>query len=123
MVSAGRNQRRRQVAYGGDQDEELTELHKRFAALEEEARVSHDPPGGKPAAPGAAASGAATARRPGPAASQRLAETQPAPARKDVGAELKKLDDQITSLRRKHDELAHANMTKRRELDKMTGAA
>eukprot|EP00302_Diacronema_sp_CCMP2436_P015190 CAMPEP_0179853760 /NCGR_PEP_ID=MMETSP0982-20121206/9532_1 /TAXON_ID=483367 /ORGANISM="non described non described, Strain CCMP 2436" /LENGTH=553 /DNA_ID=CAMNT_0021739521 /DNA_START=115 /DNA_END=1776 /DNA_ORIENTATION=+ len=124
MVAAARNQRRRQVAYGGDQDEELTELHKRFAALEEEARVSHDPSGGKPVAPGAATFGSSTAcllaRSGYPGTSQRLAETLPSPARKDVGVELKKLDEQITSLRRKHDELAHANMTKRRELDKMT---
>ena len=34
--------------------------------------------------------------------------------------ELAKLDEQITTLRRKHDELAHANMEKRRELEKLT---
>jgi len=36
----------------------------------------------------------------------------------EVG-ELKRLDDQICQLRRKHDELAHSNMTKRQELDRI----
>lgn len=38
------------------------------------------------------------------------------PAHADELAELKRLDDQVCQLRRKHDELAHANMEKRQEL-------
>ena len=32
---------------------------------------------------------------------------------------LSKLDEQITNLRRKHDELVHANMEKRQDLDRL----
>lgn len=39
--------------------------------------------------------------------------------RADNEQELAKLDEQITQLRRKHDDLAHANLEKRRELDKL----
>ena len=39
--------------------------------------------------------------------------------RADNDAELSKLDEQITNLRRKHDELVHANMEKR----DLTGSA
>merc|ERR1719409_264906 len=42
-----------------------------------------------------------------------------ASVRADNEAELAKLDEQITQLRRKHDDLAHANLEKRRELDKL----
>ncbi|KAG8462331.1 hypothetical protein KFE25_012151 [Diacronema lutheri] len=130
MVAAGGRKagRARQVAYGGDQDEELTELHKRFAALQEEARASHDIAAGKSAANLAATTGgngASSARGArgggGGGGGEKVAQGEPPkPARRDVSAELKKLDEQITALRRKHDELAHANMNKRRELDKMT---
>ena len=43
-----------------------------------------------------------------------------AAVRADNESELSRLDDQITTLRRKHDELAHANMEKRRDLEKLT---
>jgi len=45
--------------------------------------------------------------------------TAAAAVRADNDAELSKLDEQITALRRKHDELVHANMEKRQELDKL----
>jgi len=120
MVAAGRN---RTVNYGGDQDEELTELHKRFAALEEEARVNHDPAasthvmGSKAAT--TPAGGLNAGRKAGTHGPASGAETARKPGKKDIGPELKKLDEQITSLRRRHDELAHANMQKRRELERL----
>lgn len=127
---------RPRVVYGGDQDEELSELHRRFAALEEEARASHEIATSKVGnasilAASAAGNGAGTrsARACGNSANSaassgagnKLAQTERAkPGRKEVAGELKRLDEQITALRRKHDDLAHANMLKRRELDKLS---
>ncbi|KAL1495623.1 hypothetical protein AB1Y20_016491 [Prymnesium parvum] len=92
-------------AGAADQDEELADLQRRFHLLEDEAK-------------------AAAERTPAPsprAASRALREREGAArVSSDNEAELAKLDEQITSLRRKHDELAHANMEKRRELEKLT---
>ena len=86
----------------GNEDEELLDLQRRFTVLEDEAKLT--PIQQQPRS---------TMR------SQR--ERQVAAAvRADNDAELSKLDEQITTLRRKHDELAHANMEKRRELEKLT---
>ena len=93
----------------GDQDEELADLQRRFTALEDEARTSMSA--------GAQNSAMATPRSTMRTQKERSVA---AAVRQDNQNELAKLDDQITTLRRKHDELAHANMEKRRELEKLT---
>lgn len=129
-MTAVRPARRRPAGYGGEQDEELTELHKRFNALEEEAKVTHDNVKAATMPAGSGASAASTARRPSVApgtastVGESSATTQSGAstarrARKDITPELKKLDEQIISLRRRHDELAHTNLMKRRQLDDM----
>ena len=92
------------MSYGADQDEELAELQRRFMALEDEARTTMEKTMATPR-------GAANK-----AGRERAAQ---ASVRADNEAELAKLDEQITQLRRKHDDLAHANLEKRRELDKL----
>jgi hypothetical protein len=93
----------RRMKLAGDQDEELADLQRRFTVLEDEART----------APLSSTSPRSTMR------TQRERSTAAA-VRADNDGELSKLDEQITTLRRKHDELAHANMEKRRELEKLT---
>ena len=93
------------MSYGADQDEELAELQRRFMVLEDEARQTVER---------TMASPRATTNR-----TQRE-RTAAANVRSDNEMELAKLDEQITQLRRKHDELAHANLEKRRELDRLT---
>ena len=90
-----------------DQDEELADLQRRFNLLEDEARqsVERNPAGG------------ATPRAHQRAQRERTVATN---IQTNNDTELAKLDEQITTLRRKHDELAHANMQKRRELEKLT---
>ena len=88
---------------GGDQDEELADLQRRFTALEDEART-------QPLSTVTPRSSMRTQRE----------RSVSAAVRADNDNELSKLDEQITTLRRKHDELAHANMEKRRELEKLT---
>eukprot|EP00966_Prymnesium_polylepis_P221299 5119308-Prymnesium_polylepis.1 len=98
--------RRLQLRSGqADQDEELADLQRRFNLLEDEARQSVERNAG------------ATPRMNLRAQKER---TTAANIQVDNDAELAKLDEQITTLRRKHDELAHANMEKRRELEKLT---
>jgi len=92
------------MSYGADHDEELAELQRRFMALEDEARTTMEK---TMATPRGAAN--KTGR-------ERAAQ---AGVRADNEHELAKLDEQITQLRRKHDDLAHANLEKRRELDKL----
>ena len=92
------------MSYGADQDEELAELQRRFMALEDEARTTMEKTMASPR-------GAANK-----AGRERAAQ---AGVRADNEQELAKLDEQITQLRRKHDDLAHANLEKRRELDKL----
>ena len=87
-----------------DGDEDLADLQRRFTALEDEARI---------APPAAQITPRSTLR------TQRERSTAAA-VRADNETELSRLDEQITTLRRKHDELAHANMEKRRELEKLT---
>jgi len=96
--------RGRMVGGLADQDEELADLQRRFTALEDEAKTSQ---------PSAQITPRSTMR------TQRERSTAAA-VRADNDSELSRLDDQITTLRRKHDELAHANMEKRRELEKLT---
>jgi len=97
--------RRIQLRSGqADQDEELADLQRRFNMLEDEARLSVERNAGAPRAH-------VRAQRERTA----VANTQT-----ENASELAKLDEQITILRRKHDELAHANMDKRRELEKLT---
>ena len=93
----------RRMKLAGDQDEELADLQRRFTALEDEART----------APIVSTTPRSTMR------TQRERSVSAA-VRADNDTELSKLDEQITTLRRKHDELAHANMEKRRELEKLT---
>jgi len=97
MVKAGKMRMK-----GGEQDEELADLQRRFSVLEEE--------GKQPQAPIMPKSTMRTQRERSTAAT----------VRQDNESELSRLDEQITMLRRKHDELAHSNMEKRRELEKLT---
>ena len=94
----------RRLKMTGEGDEELADLQRRFTALEDEARI---------APPAAQITPRSTLR------TQRERSTAAA-VRADNETELSRLDEQITTLRRKHDELAHANMEKRRELEKLT---
>ena len=92
----------------GDQDEELADLQRRFTALEDEQKTS--------------SIGATNSALPTPRSTMRTQRERSVAAavKADSQNELAKLDEQITTLRRKHDELAHANMEKRRELEKLT---
>ena len=109
-ASVARSGRRMQMrGMGENQDEELAELQRRFNMLEDEAR------------------GGAMLDRSGPSTTTPRATLRgqreravASAVRADNESELNKLDEQITTLRRKHDELAHANMDKRRELEKLT---
>ena len=87
------------------EDEELADLQRRFNLLEDEARQSVE------RSPGTTPRTHLRAQR---------ERTAAAHVQIDNETELAKLDEQITTLRRKHDELAHANMEKRRELEKLT---
>ena len=91
------------MSYGADQDEELAELQRRFAVLEDEARATVEKT-------------MSTPRSTNRTQRERVAAGN---VRSDNDQELAKLDEQITQLRRKHDDLAHANLEKRRELDKL----
>ena len=104
LGNSTRGRRGPKMSYGADQDEELAELQRRFMALEDEARTTMEK---TMATPRGAAN--KTGR-------ERAAQ---AGVRADNEHELAKLDEQITQLRRKHDDLAHANLEKRRELDKL----
>jgi len=104
LGNSTRGRRGPKMSYGADQDEELAELQRRFMALEDEARTTMEK---TMATPRGAAN--KTGR-------ERAAQ---AGVRADNEQELAKLDEQITQLRRKHDDLAHANLEKRRELDKL----
>ena len=104
LGNSTRGRRGPKMSYGADQDEELAELQRRFMALEDEARTTMEKTMASPR-------GAANK-----AGRERAAQ---ASVRADNEAELAKLDEQITQLRRKHDDLAHANLEKRRELDKL----
>jgi hypothetical protein len=103
-MNGTRGRRGPKMSYGADQDEELAELQRRFMALEDEARTTMEKTMASPR-------GAANK-----AGRERAAQ---AGVRADNEHELAKLDEQITQLRRKHDDLAHANLEKRRELDKL----
>ena len=92
------------MSYGADQDEELAELQRRFSQLEDEARTTMEKTMATPRG-----NTNRTARE----------RVSAAGVRADNEQELAKLDEQITQLRRKHDDLAHANLEKRRELDKL----
>jgi len=107
--ASARARRGPKASYAGDQDEELADLQRRFHALEDETRqptertFPHPPPGSSPRE------------------SRTMRERNAvATVRANNEAELGKLDEQITVLRRKHDELVHANMEKRSELDRLT---
>jgi len=104
LGNSTRGRRGPKMSYGADQDEELAELQRRFMALEDEARTTMEKTMASPR-------GAANK-----AGRERAAQ---AGVRADNEQELAKLDEQITQLRRKHDDLAHANLEKRRELDKL----
>jgi len=104
LGNSTRGRRGPKMSYGADQDEELAELQRRFMALEDEARTTMEKTMASPR-------GAANK-----AGRERAAQ---AGVRADNEHELAKLDEQITQLRRKHDDLAHANLEKRRELDKL----
>ena len=101
-MPSGNTKMMRSARGAGEQDEELADLQRRFTALEDEAKAPTQHP--------SAHSTLRTARERSVAAAVKA----------DNEAELSKLDEQITTLRRKHDELAHANMEKRRELEKLT---
>ena len=112
MGKSGRGGKRgAKMSYGGAEDEELAELQKRFHALEEEARVTAERAQSLP--------GSTTAT---PRLHVRVARERDSTSavRAENEAELAKLDGDIASLRRRHDELAHANMEKRRELERLT---
>ena len=98
-----RGRRGPKMSYGADQDEELAELQRRFAVLEDEARATVEKTMSSP-------------RTTNRTQRERVAAAN---VRADNDQELAKLDEQITQLRRKHDDLAHANLEKRRELDKL----
>ena len=95
---------RKMKGAAGEADEELADLQRRFSALEEEGKT-------------AAATAMITPRSMKRTQHER---STAAAVRESNDGELARLDDQITTLRRKHDELAHANMEKRRELEKLT---
>ena len=95
---------RKMKGAAGEADEELADLQRRFSALEEEGKT-------------AAATAMITPRSMKRTKHER---STAAAVRESNDGELARLDDQITTLRRKHDELAHANMEKRRELEKLT---
>jgi len=94
---------------GDTQDEELADLQRRFSALEDETRVASE-----------RANASATLSTPRNVAMRTPRErTIAAELRAENEADLAKLDEQITALRRKHDELVHANMEKRSDLDRL----
>ena len=95
----------RSAARGQADDEELADLQRRFSLLEDESRLAAERTSG--CSPRALSS----------AGQER---TEASHVQTENETELAKLDEQITTLRRKHDELAHANMEKRRELEKLT---
>tara|TARA_B110001452_G_scaffold174347_1_gene146144 strand:+ start:157 stop:804 length:648 start_codon:yes stop_codon:yes gene_type:complete len=101
--NTARGRRGPKMSYGADQDEELAELQRRFAVLEDEARATVEKT-------------MSTPRSTNRTQRERVAAGN---VRSDNDQELAKLDEQITQLRRKHDDLAHANLEKRRELDKL----
>jgi chromosome segregation ATPase len=102
-MAASRGAGRRMKMGAGDQDEELADLQRRFSALEDEARTTGP-----------------VSTTPRSTLRTQRERSVAAGVRADNEGELSKLDEQITTLRRKHDELAHANMEKRRELEKLT---
>jgi len=111
-AASARRPRGAKAAQGQDQDEELADLQRRFNALEDEtSRVATERLASATTSIGASPRGSDRALRERTAAAQ---------VRADNEAELGKLDEQITSLRRRHDELVHANMEKRQELDRLT---
>jgi len=94
-----------------DQDEELADLQRRFASLEEEQKSMTEKRNTT-----AAVSLKQTFNMQRSAREATMASTIKA----ENDAELYKLDAQISMLRRKHDDLVHSNMEKRGELDKLT---
>lgn len=93
----------RRLLRSSDQDEELADLQRRFSVLQEEARQASP-----------------TQQIPHSVLRSQRERGIATAVRAENNSELGKLDEQITMLRRKHDELAHANMEKRRELEKLT---
>jgi len=93
-----------------EHDEELLDLQRRFKTLEEEQRIQVER--------GANASNGSP-RNPR-AAKLHRERTAVVAIETNEDTELAKLDEQITNLRRKHDDLAHSNMAKRSELEKLT---
>ena len=107
---ASRTRRGMKAAMVADQDEELADLQRRFNALEDETRLAAERT--------ASTTIAGVSPRATMARSQRERNVA-ATVRSDNEAELSKLDEQITTLRRKHDELVHSNMEKRHDLDRL----
>lgn len=84
-------------------------LQRRFSALEDETRAAAE-----------RTNASATLSTPRNTAIRTPRERSiAAELRAENEADLAKLDEQITALRRKHDELVHANMEKRSELDRL----
>lgn len=98
--------RRRARASSFAEDDELAELQRRFAALEEEKRER--------------AEKRAVARLTGGAPQSHIEAGLGSPSKPESAADLARLDSQVSSLRRRHDELVHANVAKRAELDKLS---
>jgi len=99
---------RRQQPQQPEHDEELLDLQRRFKSLEEEQRLHSERNNGT--TPRGAATSARVHRE----------RTAVVDIGDSQGVELAKLDEQISNLRRKHDDLAHSNMEKRRSLEKLT---
>lgn len=94
-----------------DQDEELADLQRRFASLEEEQRTMTEKRNTNATVALKQTFNMQRSQREGAMATTIKTENE---------AELRKLDAQIAMLRRKHDDLVHSNMEKRQELDKLT---
>ena len=89
------------------QDEELSDLQRRFCALKGERRGSAER-----RSTGAVVRTPRTMRTP-------RERSSAASLRADTDADLAKLDGQVASFRRRHDQLVHSNMEKRSELERL----
>lgn len=98
---------------GADQEEELAELQKRFSALADQQRSTE-----QSSSLLLASRKSSKSLRAALAADASLADLREEDTRK-AEEELKKLDEQIVSLRRKHDQLHEKNQKKRSELDQL----
>lgn len=110
-AGAARARKGPRAAAIADQDEELADLQRRFASLEEEQRSMTEKRNTNAAVSLKQSFNMQRSQREGAVATSIKAEND---------AELRKLDAQISMLRRKHDDLVHSNMEKRHELDKLT---